>query len=104
MDGKFDVYLYQEISNPICSWLIEQHFHHIRWILGNTRVSAVKLLRQAADEQDPDLDRLLEALLEVGGPYQSWLKTKKATFFFEFSWEPNLMGIPKRSQMPQVDP
>ena len=36
-------------------------------------------LRQAADEQDPDLDRLLEALLEVGGPgTQQWLQKKNS--------------------------
>ena len=104
MDGKFDVYLYQEISNPICSWLIEQHFHHIRWILGNTRVSAVKLLRQAADEQDPDLDRLLEALLEVGGPYQSWLKTKKATFFLNFRGNPTWWEFPRGHKCPKLIP
>lgn len=79
----FDDYLYQEITNPIFSWLIEQHFRHIRWILGHTRVPETRgFLRQAADEQDPDLDRLLEALLEVGGPTSYGFKTKKAGNFF----------------------
>lgn len=58
----------QEITNPIFSWLIEQHFRHLRWIWETPESQTRGFLRQAADEQDPDLDRLLEALLEVGGP------------------------------------
>ena len=58
---------YQELTNPFFSWLIIPN-RHPRWILEILNIAFCFGVRQAADEQDPDLDRLLEALLEVGGP------------------------------------
>lgn len=93
----FDDYLYQEITQPYFFLVDRTTFPSYQMDFG-------KFLRQAADEQDPDLDRLLEALLEVGGPTFMASKKKAGNIFLNFRFGPQLDRNPKRSPMPQLDP